>query len=267
MEIRTKGIYIHTNIFYSMKLIDEQCFKLLKRLESKQYTFTELIKTIPNKSTLSNRLKFLLSANIIYQNKGNYCLSNQGLKLLNLFTQVETVIYKEKFFENFDSVPYLFRDYLFNFINTLKKEFQDKLLSAILFGSVARSKWTSNSDIDLFLLWSDETLEKPQLSQKITEIKIGFYKTNVLRNESGEKLYNPIQVLSFFRNEIKNFRTLFYDIAMDGIIIFDKERVGFNFIEQIKQKIKNLGLKRIFDCNGNFYWQHKNIQFGEIIEI
>ncbi len=252
-----------------MKLIDDYNFKILYKLEfSKQLSFTDLIKTVKNRSTLSNRLKFLLRTNLIFQEKGVYRLQDRGLKILNLLKQVKNILEMEESYENFDSIPFVFRDYLYNFINTVKENFQEKLLSVVLFGSIARGKWTKDSDIDLFLVFSNESSQNMQLLvHKLAKIKVEFYKAYTIKSKWGKKLYNPIQMLPFLMRDLKESKTIFYDVAMDGLILLDKKKVGSNFLEAIKLKMKNLGLTRIFDINGNFYWQHKKIKFGEIIEI
>ncbi len=252
-----------------MKLFDDYSIKILSNLEfSNGLSFTDLIKTIKNRSTLSNRLKFLLKTNLIIQKKGIYWLQDKGLKILNLLKQVENILDMEEIYENFDGIPFIFRDYLYNFIITLKDNFQENLLSVILFGSIARGKWTKDSDIDLFLIYSNDSSQNMQLLiHRLAKIKVEFYKTYTIKSKWGKKLYNPIQIFPLLMKDLKDGKTIFYDIAMDGLILLDKKNVGFNFLESIKLKIKNLKLKRIFDHNGNFYWQHKQIKFGEIIEI
>ena len=251
-----------------MQLFDKLCFKLLKKLNALDWqSFTDLNVIVSNKSTLSHRLKFLLNENLIHKKKMLYLLSDRGLKVLKLLDQLDSVLQDEDYLENYDSVPYLFRDYLYNFITTLKNAFEEKLLSAILFGSVARGKWTSNSDLDIFLIFSDDAPEKTHLSQRLAEVKLAFYKTHELKNQEGKTLYHPFQLLHHSVNELETFRTLFYDIVSDGILMIDRNGTGANFIKRIKQRIKRVGLKRIFNGNDNYYWQHEPIKFGETIEL
>lgn len=214
-----------------------------------------------------DRLKYLLKEKIIVQENGIYKMSHKGRKIVKLLKEIVNVMNNEKIYENIEALPNLFRNYLNNFFNTIKENFREILLSVILFGSVARGKWTNKSDIDLFLIMADEFSKESRIYPNLIELKINFYKTNFLRNENGDLIFHPIQIIPLVLKNLKNFRTTFYDIAVDGIILYDKNKTGLKFIEEIKKRIKILGLKRILDSNGNFYWQHKEIKFGEIIEI
>ncbi|MHA1273983.1 MAG: nucleotidyltransferase domain-containing protein [Promethearchaeota archaeon] len=252
-----------------MKLIDDYCYKILNILEfSRGQTFTDLIKTIKNRCTLSNRLKFLLKAGLIQKERGIYRLRDRGINVLNLLEQVENILYSEEIYTDFDSIPFIFRDYLYDFITTLRANFRENLLSVILFGSISRGKWLKDSDIDLFLIFSDDLFQSKQfLIHKLIKIKLELYKSYIIKGGVGARLNNPIQIFSVLEMDLKDYKTIFYDIAMDGIILLDRDGVGFNFLESVKLRIKNLKLKRIFDNNGNFYWQHKKVKFGEIIEL
>ncbi|MGV9173819.1 MAG: nucleotidyltransferase domain-containing protein, partial [Promethearchaeia archaeon] len=266
--IQTKGINIYTLYINCMQLIDRFSLKLLKKLSVfEQQSFTELNNIIENKNTLSNRLKFLLDKSLIYRKKGIYHISDQGRNVSNLLSQADAILHKKDYYKNFEAIPFVFRNYIQDFVMTLKSEFQESLISAILFGSIARGKWKSTSDIDIFLIFADEVSHKTQLAQRLTEIKLGFYKTRTLKNDRGEQLHHPIQLVHSTLKALANFQTLFYDIATDGMILFDRKNIGAQFIENIKQRIKRLGLKRIYDEHNNFYWQHKQVKFGEVIEI
>lgn len=170
-------------------------------------------------------------------------------------------------YENLDYTPYIFRNYLYNFLNKIKEIFNEKLLSMVLFGSVARGKWTNESDIDLFLIFSNDNLEYQELERKLIDIILEYEEMNDLKDQNGNNVHASIQVITLLLKDLNNFRTLFYDIAMDGIIIFDKNEIGLKFIKNIKKRIKKLGLKRIFIDDNDFYWKHKDVKFGEIIEI
>lgn len=177
---------------------------------------------------------------------------------------IKNIKEEEVFEENFDRVPYLFRDYLYNFTNLLKLNFKEDLLSIILFGSIARGKWTYESDIDIFILFSNKI---SNYSKKLTEMIFDYEESTELINEKGKKLYCSIQDLPLQLRDLDNFRTLFYDIVMDGIILFDRNQIGFQFFKIIKKKIYEKGLKRVYINETDFYWERKEIKFGEIVEL
>lgn len=170
-------------------------------------------------------------------------------------------------YENLEQLPIIFRNYLLSFLSVLKIKFGNNLLSLVVFGSVARGKWSNNSDIDILLIFSENYLDKRKLSEILADIKIKFYEKNEIKNKDGINLYTPIQEIALFLKDLDNFRTLYYDIAMDGIILFDKNDTTQEFITKIKKRIKENNIKRIYINDNNFYWKRGKIKFGEIIEL
>lgn len=139
--------------------------------------------------------------------------------------------------QNLSDVPIEFKQYLQTFLEFFKKKLKDDLLSLILYGSVARGNWNEESDIDLLLIISNKFYKKFDNS-KISEISIHFY--NKTRDTSlyEEMLFHPLSILSLSLNQLESFRTLFYDIAVDGIIIYDPKDIGLKFLKKYRKRIK-----------------------------
>ena len=251
-----------------MKLIDDYSFKILEKLGvCKELIFKDFTTCVRNKKTRSNRLKYLLERKLIDQRKGIYSLTEIGKEVLHDLKNIERNLSGSNCYENFDFVPYYFRDFIQDFLNILKHHLKKNLRSVILFGSVARGKWTSESDIDIFLIISDKVKNKMRLNQELTDLILDFYEYHILRNIMGEKQFHSIQLILAFVDDLNNFRTLYYDIAMDGIILLDKKNLGKEFIEKIKLRMRTKGLKRIYICDEDFYWKRDRIEFGELIEL
>ncbi len=168
--------------------------------------------------------------------------------------------------EDFDRVSYIFRDYLVNFVRLLKEKYKEDLLSIILFGSVARGKWNNESDIDLFIIFTNKSSKRTAINNQITKIISNYERKSKLINSKGDRLFSTIQDISLSLKDLNTFRTIFYDIAMDGIILFDRNQTGFHFLEKIKKRIEENGLKRVFIKENDYYWE-RNVKFGEIIEL
>ena len=168
--------------------------------------------------------------------------------------------------EDFDRISYIFRDYLYNFVKLMKENYKEDLLSIILFGSVARGKWNNESDIDLFIIFTNKSSLRTTINNRLTKIISGYERKSKLRNSKGDRLFSTIQDISLVIKDLHTFRTLFYDIAMDGIILFDRNQTGFQFLKKIKKRIEEKGLRRIFIKENDYYWERK-VKFGEIIEL
>ena len=171
---------------------------------------------------------------------------------------------EEKTRNNLDHLPSYFRDYLFNYVSHLKNCLNENLQSVILYGSFARGTWTKESDIDLFLIIKNDTAK---MFERLTRITLDFEINNDLKNEKGETSYWTIQEISCSLADLNRFRTLFYDITEDGILIYDKNENGLKFIEKIKLRMKLKELKRVYINDRDFYWKRRDIKFGEIVEL
>ena len=148
----------------------------------------------------------------------------------------------------------------------LKEELKEDLISLILYGSVARVTWNRESDIDILLIISNKFFKQFN-EQKISEITIKFYNKCREGNLYNEYKNHSIQILTLSINDLEKFRTLFYDLAVDGIIIYDTNNIGLELLIRYKKRIEKTVLKRIFLDKNNFYWERKDIEFGEIIEL
>ena len=168
--------------------------------------------------------------------------------------------------EDFDRVSYIFRDYLYNFVKLMKENYKEDLLSIILFGSVARGKWNNESDIDIFIIFTNKSSIRTAINNRLTKIISDYERKSKLRNSKGDRLFSTIQDISLVLKDLHTFRTIFYDIAMDGIILFDRNQTGFQFLKKIKKRIEEKGLRRIFIKENDYYWERK-VKFGEIIEL
>jgi predicted nucleotidyltransferase len=171
-----------------------------------------------------------------------------------------------KIYEHYTKIPKLFRQYLKDFLTLLKEELNDDLISLILYGSVSRGTSNSESDIDLLLIVSNGFFDQFN-EDKISEITINFYNKYQEDNINDKYKSHPVQLLTLSINDLGKFRTLFYDIAVDGIIIYDTNKIGLELLTNYRNRIEKMGLKRIFLDKNDFYWKRKDIKFGEIIEL
>ena len=86
----------------------------------------------------------------------------------------------QKIRSDWESVPKFFRKYVKRFFNFLKEKLGKYIQSIILYGSVARDTWGSESDIDLLLILKDTYFENHN-KETISSLVIEFY--NEIRKE------------------------------------------------------------------------------------
>jgi len=106
-------------------------------------------------------------------------------------------------------------------VNELLKYFGDRLVSFVVFGSVARGEASKSSDIDALLIIKDlprSKLERQELFMKIED------KIEDILNKLYEKSYlidfSPIMKTP---EEAAGITPLYLDMVEDAIIIFDRD--------------------------------------------
>ncbi|MBE5728461.1 nucleotidyltransferase domain-containing protein [Candidatus Parvarchaeota archaeon] len=114
-------------------------------------------------------------------------------------------------------------------------------LGIILFGSVAKRAFTKFSDIDIAVITDADFLDYlDYLNKAIKEIE--NYQDRLIKK--GLSLYiNPLIIT---KKDIKKLNPIYFDIADDGIVLYQRENTVSEFFESL-EKIKH---KRINTASG-----------------
>ena len=121
----------------------------------------------------------------------------------------------------------------------------DRLISIILFGSHARRDEKDTSDYDLFII-AEEFPLRP------------FHRLLFIRKPLQDQFEERICIIAKTREEVlNNFPSLFLDLGLDGVILFDREEFFKHLQIRIKEIIHQAGLQRK-KSNGELYWTWKN---------
>ena len=155
---------------------------------------------------------------------------------------------------------------LHKLVEALKERFGEELVSVVLFGSFARGDFHERSDIDLLIV-----IEKLPQSQ---------FKRSRLFDEAAEKLMDGFKLLREMgylcqfmpimksREEAAYHSPIYLDMVEEGMILYDKGGFFKSVLEEIRQRLKELGAKRRFLKGGGWYWDLKpDYRPGEVIEI
>ncbi len=118
----------------------------------------------------------------------------------------------------------------------------DALFSMVLFGSHARGDATETSDYDLFII-AERLPAKP--------VKRILFTRTPLKGQFNERF----SIMAKTPQEMmEHFPSLFLDLGVDGIILFDRGDFFKNLQVKIKKIIEQAGLQRK-RWNGEFYWE------------
>lgn len=160
-----------------------------------------------------------------------------------------------------------YEDMLRGLMSCLFRHFGERLLSVIVFGSVARGTPSLNSDIDVLVVvkdWDKSVLER---AEEVAGVEAHL---SPLRNKLWLKhgMLAPIQFLTLDSADADRMRPLYLDMSVDGIILFDRNQFMRSVLERLKKRLEELGARRVQLPDQSWYWVLKpGLKMGEVVEI
>lgn len=143
----------------------------------------------------------------------------------------------------------------------LKEKLGDKLVSFVVYGSVARGEMREDSDIDILIvadglpkgrLKRQELFEEVERELELDELwKEGFYIT-----------LSPVIKTP---EEAQRLSPLYLDMVEDAIILYDRGSFFKGVLDRLRRKLMEYGAKRV-RMGKKWYWILKDkYEFGEVI--
>lgn len=147
------------------------------------------------------------------------------------------------------------------FKQKLLTRFKDEIISMVLFGSVARGTAGKESDIDVLIIMNDVPDSYYERLKPIVDIELEMRK-----DVKGMPPIFSSMILSL--DEAKQNRNIFLDMIDHSIILYDTNDFFKNRLSELKNRLDQLGSKKIILKDSTWYWNLKpDIVAGEIIEL
>lgn len=140
-----------------------------------------------------------------------------------------------------------------------------RLISVVIFGSVARETLHFDSDIDILMIV--EGLPEGRM-KRIREFE-GVEKEiePFLKSLRKEGIHTILSAILKSPDEAKKGSPLFLDMVEDAKILYDKEGFFSTILEQLRSRLQTLGAKRVWKGNA-WYWVLKpDLKPGEVFEL
>ncbi|MBI4208177.1 MAG: nucleotidyltransferase domain-containing protein [Deltaproteobacteria bacterium] len=146
------------------------------------------------------------------------------------------------------------------FTKLLKRHLKDRLVSVVLYGSVASGQETSESDVDLLLV--------------IREMNEGHYRRRLLLDpifeewDRAQKDPKPfISTILKTPEEAQKLSAIYFDMVDRSQILVDRDNFFRNILKNVETRLIRLGAKRR-RLGKIEYWDLKpDYKPGEIFEI
>jgi len=163
-----------------------------------------------------------------------------------------------------------YRERFLEFIEKIKdkiiEHYKERLVTIAIFGSVGRDCFRPDSDIDILIVAEDLPKGRIKRAQEFNEhIEKGLL-------DEIYRLYKegiPLRLSPLFKtpDEVSLGSPLFLDMTEDVKILYDKGDFFKRYLEELKDKLKKLGARKVF-YKGGYYWELKpDYKHGEIIEL
>ena len=160
-----------------------------------------------------------------------------------------------------------YRDLLNILVGSVQQVLGNRVVSIVLYGSVARGTARPDSDVDLLLVLQEAPTEywkrlEPLLPLLRQLRKEPSWKT---LEEQGWTPFVSVVVLSL--EEAKENRYLYLDMLEEAKILVDKDNFFRAKLASLRKRLDELGAKKI-QRNGDWYWDLKpDYRPGEVFEL
>ena len=154
-----------------------------------------------------------------------------------------------------------------DFTSMLKETFKDTIVSAILYGSVAKGSSRKDSDIDICLIFKSLPGSRHKRTLMIFPLIKAIREKKSYRALSQKGYIPEISPVLYTVKEIQNTKPIFLDMIEEGIILID-DGTFKKKAEALKQRMRELNTHKVFLEDGDYYWVLKpGLSLGEKVVI
>ncbi len=158
-----------------------------------------------------------------------------------------------------------YRSLLEKLVELLSKSLGDKLVSVVVYGSVARGSARKDSDVDVLII--AESLPKSRMMRQQLFLEVENKLEPVIDELWNMGFYVDFSPVILSVEEASRIRPIYLDMVEDSVILYDKDGFFNNIISRLREKLRELGSKRIW-VKDKWYWMIKpDIRFGEVVRI
>lgn len=150
-------------------------------------------------------------------------------------------------------------------LSEIKAFYGDRLVSVVVFGSVARGTFRFDSDIDVLIIAEGLPMGRMKRAE---EFEVVEDRLELLLKDMRKNGINTfISALFKTPQEAEKGSPLFLDMIEDARILFDRDGFFSNILDRLRSRLKKLGSKRIWKAN-SWYWILKpDYKPGDVIEL
>ena len=145
--------------------------------------------------------------------------------------------------------------------------FSEKLVSIVLFGSIAYGEAKKESDIDLLVV-ADGLPER--YSERLSFLRKALTGIDELRLRIWRRMgrYPLVDAIILTPHEARVSHPFYLDMVDNAIIIYDRENFMKRKFKELKEKLSKIGARKVVLPDGRWYWELKeSLHKGEVIQL
>lgn len=147
----------------------------------------------------------------------------------------------------------------------IKSFYKDGLVSLVVFGSAARGTYRFDSDLDILIIAKNLPRGRMKRITRFMEVEEKIEPS--LRSLQKDGINTFISPVLKTPQEAEMGSPLFLDMVEDALILYDKDGFFSKILERLRQRLKELGARRIWQGNA-WYWILKpDYKPGDVIEL
>ncbi len=146
-----------------------------------------------------------------------------------------------------------------------KTFYGEELVSFVVFGSVARETYRFDSDLDILIIAED--LPRGRMKRVGQFAAIEQRIEPFLESLQKEGIHTYISAIFKTPGEARRGSPLFLDMVEDASILYDRNGFFSKILDRLRNRLKELGAKRVWTGNV-WHWVLKpDYRPGEVIEL
>lgn len=218
-------------------------------------SFTSLVGAAGSRRAVALALRRLLGAGLVARSEGVYGLTPRGEEVGRRLAEVERLLETRtpSALPVSMAVPHpLYGPLLARYVSILRERFGPRLRSVVLFGSVARGRWTKESDIDLLVV--AEGFDDPMRAvEELQEPEEALRATPEYRKARSAGFYPVVEPHPMSPERFRRGSRLLLDVVTEGRVLHDDGtyREG---AARFRGEMAAGGCRRVEMPDGGWYW-------------
>lgn len=150
-------------------------------------------------------------------------------------------------------------------VSAVRALYGDRLISVVLYGSVARGTMRHDSDMDVLIVAQDLPNGRLHRIREFEAVEERLAES--FRRAASHGVTTSLSAVLKTPDELQAGSPLFLDMVEDARVLYDRDGAFKRRIDLLRHRLAQLGAKRIWKANA-WYWDLKpDYRPGEVFEL